>query len=80
MTFVGLDLHQRYITACALEASGAGVAESRQLATTIETVLDWLAVLPQPVVIAMEPRCTASGWWRGYRRRGTPHTARMPTR
>jgi len=29
MTFVGLDLHQRYITACALEASGAGVAESR---------------------------------------------------
>jgi len=54
MTFVGLDLHKRYVTACALEARGAGIAESRQLATTIETVLDWLAVLPQPVVIPME--------------------------
>jgi len=40
MTFVGLDLHKRYLTACALEPSGAGVAESRQLATAIETVLD----------------------------------------
>jgi transposase len=54
MTFVGLDLHKRYITACALDGSGAVVAEIRQLATTVETVLDWLGALPAPVVVAME--------------------------
>lgn len=32
MTFVGLDLHKRYITACALDASGAVISEIRQLA------------------------------------------------
>jgi hypothetical protein len=42
MTFVGLDLHKRYITACALDGNGAVVGERRQLATTVETVLDWL--------------------------------------
>ena len=52
MTFVGFDLHKRYITACALDASGAPIAEIRQLATTIETVLDWLDALPTPVVVA----------------------------
>jgi transposase len=54
MTFVGLDLHKRYITACALNANGAIISEIRQLATTIETVLDWLAAVPGPVVLAME--------------------------
>lgn len=54
MTWVGFDLHKRYITACALEASGTIVSEIRQLATTIETVLDWLIALPAPVAIAME--------------------------
>jgi hypothetical protein len=32
MTFVGFDLHKRYITACALDASGTVVNEIRQLA------------------------------------------------
>jgi len=54
MTFVGVDLHKRYIPACALDVSGALIAEIRQLATTIETVLDWLDALPTPVVVAME--------------------------
>jgi hypothetical protein len=78
MTFVGLDLHKRYITACALEATGGVVAEIRQLATTIATVLDRLAALPQPVVIAME--ATLYWEWRGFKRPGTPRMSRMPIR
>jgi hypothetical protein len=31
MTFVGLDLHKRYITACALDGRGTLLAEVRQL-------------------------------------------------
>jgi predicted NBD/HSP70 family sugar kinase len=29
MTFVGFDLHRRYITACALDATGEIIAEVR---------------------------------------------------
>jgi transposase len=54
MTFVGFDLHKRYITACALDGSGGLLAEVRQLAMAIEAVADWLAALPAPVAVAME--------------------------
>ncbi len=54
MTFVGFDLHKRYITACALDASGAIIAEIRQLSTDRAHVLAWLAALPAPVTVAME--------------------------
>jgi transposase len=54
MTFVGLDLHKRYITACALSADGTVVAECRQLATAIVSIREWLATLPTPVTVAME--------------------------
>jgi len=54
MTFVGFDLHKRYITGCALDTGGAVVAEVRQLATAIEAVEAWLAALPTPVTVAME--------------------------
>ena len=54
MTFVGFDLHKRYITACALDASGAVVAEIRQLSTTWPQVLAWLGALPAPVRVAMD--------------------------
>jgi transposase len=54
MTFVGFDLHKRYITACALDASGAIIAETRQLATSLEAVLTWLGALPGPVTVGME--------------------------
>ena len=54
MTFVGFDLHKRYITACALDASGVVVAEIRQLTTTLATALEWLAALPAPITSAME--------------------------
>jgi transposase len=53
-TFVRLDLHKRYITACALDASGGLLAEVRQLATAIDAVADWLGALPAPVTAAME--------------------------
>jgi len=46
MTVVGLDLHKRYITACAFDDVGTLVAEVRQLATSIDTKLSraWPAV------------------------------------
>jgi transposase len=54
MTFVGLDLHKRYITACALSDDGTVVAECRQLATAIMSIREWIAALPAPVTVAME--------------------------
>jgi len=75
MTFVGFDLHKRYITACALDASGTVVNEIRQLATTIDTVLDWLAALPGPVVIAME--ATLYWEWLVARLQEAGHTAHV---
>jgi hypothetical protein len=46
MTFVGFDLHKRYNTACALDATGEIFAEIRQLSTAIEAVHAWLGALP----------------------------------
>ena len=54
MTFVGFDLHQRYLTACALNDGGEIIAEVRQLSTTVEAVLRWLSTLPAPVQVGME--------------------------
>ena len=54
MTFVGFDLHKRYITACALDASGEIIAEIRHLSTALEAVLAWLGALPGPVTVGLE--------------------------
>jgi transposase len=54
MTWVGLDLHKRYITACALDGAGVVVAEHRRLPADDVTLLRWLAALPGPVTVAME--------------------------
>ena len=54
MTFVGFDIHKRYITACALDAAGDVVAEIRQLSTAIEAVHAWLDALPGPVTVGLE--------------------------
>ncbi len=54
MTFVGFDLQKRYITACALDASGQVLAECRQLSTALDHVIAWLAVLPGPVTVGLE--------------------------
>ena len=54
MTFVGFDLHKRYITVCALSAEGEIIAEVRQLATSLEAILAWLALLPGPITVGVE--------------------------
>ena len=54
MTFVGFDLHKRYITACALDETGAILAESKQLSTAIERVQAWLSTLPGPITVGLE--------------------------
>ena len=54
MTWVGLDLHKRYITACAMDDSGAIVAEHRRFPADEVTLVGWLGALPAPVTVAME--------------------------
>jgi transposase len=54
MTFVGLDLHKRYLTLCALDAAGTVLGELRRLPVALEPLRDVLGGLPQPVSVAME--------------------------
>ena len=54
MVTVGLDLHKRYITACALDDAGTVLAESRRLEPTMDTLGRWVGALPQPLTIALE--------------------------
>jgi transposase len=54
MTTVGLDLHKRYITACALDADGHIIAEHRRLRPELGELTAFLSRLPGPVSIAME--------------------------
>jgi hypothetical protein len=54
MIWVGLDLHQRYVTACALDDGGAAVAERGRLPTDVAALLAWLGELGGPVTVAME--------------------------
>ena len=54
MTFVGLDLHKRYITACALDAGRAVLAEAKRLSATLDALGGFLAALPSPITVAME--------------------------
>lgn len=54
MIWVGLDLHKRYITACALDEGGAVVAEHRRLPTDAEALIAWVQELGGPVTVAME--------------------------
>ncbi|MGH7710909.1 MAG: IS110 family transposase [Gemmatimonadaceae bacterium] len=54
MIYVGLDLHKRYITACALDAVGTLLAEERRLATDLAVLLGWLGRLTGPVTVVLE--------------------------
>ena len=54
MVTVGLDLHKRYITACALDEAGAVLAEHRRLEPSLAALGAWLGALPQPVTVALE--------------------------
>ena len=75
MTFVGFDLHQRYITACALDAAGEIIAEIRQLSTALEAVYTWLGALPGPVTVGLE--ATLYWEWLATRLTERGHTVRV---
>jgi transposase len=71
MYYVGLDLHQRYVTGCVVDSQGVGVAEGRRLTPSLEALLAWLAPWPLPVQVALEAtlywawlhdRLTAAGY------------------
>ena len=75
MTFVGFDLHKRYITACALTETGAILAEIRQLAASLDAVLTWLGALPGPVAVGLE--ATLYWEWLATRLAEQGYTARV---
>ena len=54
MITVGLDLHKRYITACALDDAGTVLSEHRRLEPSLDALGRWLGGLPAPVLVAME--------------------------
>jgi transposase len=54
MRWVGLELHKHYITACALDDAGQGIAEHRRLAPDVAVLLAWLEALGDAVTVAME--------------------------
>lgn len=60
-TFVGLDLHKRYLTACALAVDGTLLGEVRRMPVTMDALLDFLTALPAPVTVAVE--ATLSWAW-----------------
>ena len=45
MIWVGLDLHQKYIAACALDDVGGLVAEPRRLPADAASLVSWLSGL-----------------------------------
>jgi transposase len=54
MICVGLDLHKRYVTACAVDSQGGLVASERRLPPVEDALLAWLGALPPPVAVALE--------------------------
>jgi transposase len=54
MVTVGLDLHKRYITACALDDAGTVLAEHRRLEPSLDALGRWLGGLGRPVLVVME--------------------------
>ena len=74
MTFVGLDLHKRYITACAMDAGGTVLAEVRQMAVSLEALAGFLSALPAPITVGLEA-CLSAVAARPARGAG-PHGAR----
>jgi len=54
MVNVGLDLHKRYMTECALDAEGRVLIEARRLSTELDALLAWLGCLTGPVTVVLE--------------------------
>jgi transposase len=61
MIYVGLDLHKRYISACAVAADGRVVAEVRQLSTQWDALAAWLAAFGERLPVVLE--ATLYCWW-----------------
>ena len=61
MVYVGLDLHKRYITACAVASDGKVMAEVRQLSPDWEVLARWLGGLGAPLTVVLE--ATLYCWW-----------------
>ena len=75
MTFVGLDLHKRYITACALDATGVILGEVRRMPVSLEALGDFLASFPAPVTIAVE--ATLYWQWLHYQLESAEYAVRV---
>jgi transposase len=73
MVYVGLDLHKRYIPACALTSEGRVVAEIRQRSTTWEALAAWLGALGAPLTVVLE--ATLYCWWLERQLTAAGHTA-----
>lgn len=54
MIYVGLDLHRKYITACAVDSAGQVLATERRLPSMAAALRSWLGALPRPVAVALE--------------------------
>ncbi len=54
MTVIGLDLHKRYITACAMTEDGEIVAEQRRVVPDVAALAAFFVGLPAPLTVAME--------------------------
>lgn len=73
MIYVGLDLHKRYITACALDADGTVLAAARRLPAEWSALAGWLAALPTPRTVVLES-CLYC-WWLERQLTGAGDTA-----
>ena len=71
MSYIGLDLHKKYVTLCALDREGAVLAALRRLEPDVDVLLAWLAPLPKPATVVLEAtlywawlydRLTAAGY------------------
>ncbi len=54
MTIVGLDLHKRYITACAMDSSGSLLGEVRGMPVALEVLSNFMSDFPAPASVGME--------------------------
>ncbi len=54
MTVIGLDLHKRYITACAMTDDGEVLAEQRHVVPEVAALEAFFRGLPEPLTVAME--------------------------
>lgn len=75
MTFIGLDLHKRYLTACALDTDGSVVGEVRRMPVSLECLLDLVSSFPKPVTVGME--ATLYWQWLHDQLEGAGYTVRV---